>query len=143
MTDSPKSFSTLSSHLMIESPAFAAAAAAISSIMVMRREEFSVLLADELYTFARRTLRGLESEHREGRLLATTILCLYCSALGKTVEGQSTLHECAELLQAHSLQNAPHRLLTACFWVFARQGTASCHLCKPILTYQKISGQAI
>lgn len=115
---------------MIESPAFAAAAAALASIMVTKRDEFSVLLADELYVFARKTLQGLESEHCEGRLLATTLLCVYCSALGKTVEGQSTLHECAEILQAHSLQNAPYRVLTACFWVFARQGIAFCHLFK-------------
>ncbi|KFY98373.1 hypothetical protein V500_01705 [Pseudogymnoascus sp. VKM F-4518 (FW-2643)] len=121
VTDSSKSFSTLSSHLMIESPAFSAAAAALASIMVTKRDEFSVLLADELCVFARKTLRGLESEHREGRLLATTLLCMYCSALGKAVEGRSTLRECAELLQAHSLRNAPYRVLAACFWVFARQ----------------------
>lgn len=87
---------------MIESPEFAAAAVALALIMVTKRDEFSVLLADELYAFARKTLRGLESEHREGRLFATTILCMYCSALGKAVEGKSTLRECAELLQAHS-----------------------------------------
>ncbi|KFZ25107.1 hypothetical protein V502_00416 [Pseudogymnoascus sp. VKM F-4520 (FW-2644)] len=121
VTDSPKSFSTLSSHLMIESPAFAAAAAALASIMVTKRDEFSVLLADELYVFARKTLRGLELEHREGRILAITLLCMYCSALGNTVEGKSTLRECAELLLAHGLHNAPYRVLTACFWVFARQ----------------------
>ncbi|KFY22127.1 hypothetical protein V493_06831 [Pseudogymnoascus sp. VKM F-4281 (FW-2241)] len=121
MTDSSKSFSTLSSHLIIESPTFAAAAAALASVMVTKGDELSVLLADELYVFARRTLRGLELEHREGRFLATTILCVYCSALGKTAEGQFTLHECAELLQAHSLQNATNTVRTACFWVFVRQ----------------------
>ncbi|KAL5348658.1 hypothetical protein ACLOAV_006075 [Pseudogymnoascus australis] len=120
VTDSTKSFSTLSS-MMVESPAFAAAAAALASIVVMKTDEFHVLLADELYIFARRTLRGLESEHHGERLLATTLLCKYCSALGKTVEEQSTLYECAEILESHSLQDAPHRVLTACFWVFARQ----------------------
>lgn len=140
MTDSTKSFSTLSS-MMVESPAFAAAAAALASIVVMKTDEFHVLLADELYIFARRTLRGLESEHHGERLLATTLLCKYCSALGKTVEEQSTLYECAEILESHSLQDAPHRVLTACFWVFARQGTAFCHLCKQILTINRYLGK--
>lgn len=109
---------------MVESPAFAAAAAVLASIVVMRTDEFYVLLADELYVFARRTIRGLESEQRGERLLAVTLLCKYSSALGKTVEEQSSLYECAELLESYSLQDAPHRVLTACFWVFARQGTA-------------------
>ncbi|OBT87253.1 hypothetical protein VE02_02948 [Pseudogymnoascus sp. 03VT05] len=114
-------FSTLSSHLTIESPAFAAAATAVASIMVMKGDEFSVLLVDELYSFARSALRGFKSEHRDGGLLAATILCIYGAASGKMREAQSTLLECAELLQDHGLQDAPRGVLTACFWVFARQ----------------------
>ncbi|KFZ01176.1 hypothetical protein V501_10172 [Pseudogymnoascus sp. VKM F-4519 (FW-2642)] len=121
VTDSLKVFSTLSSHLIIESPAFAAAAAALASIIVMKGDEFSVLLADELYSFARTALRGFKSEHRDGGLLAATLLCMYSSASGKTREYQSTLLELAELLQDHGLQDAPRGVLSACFWVFARQ----------------------
>ncbi|OBT43617.1 hypothetical protein VE00_05216 [Pseudogymnoascus sp. WSF 3629] len=121
VTDSLKTFSTLSSHLIIESTAFEAAAAALSSIMVMKGDEFSVLLADELYSFARSALRGFKSAHRDGGLLGATLLCMYGSASGKTREGQSTLLECAELLQDRGLQIAPRGVLTVCFWVFARQ----------------------
>lgn len=110
----------------MESQAFAAAAVALASITDTRRDDFSVLLTDELYSFARETLRRLKSEHYEGSLLATTLLCMYCSALGKTIEGQSTLHECAELLQANSLENASDSVSTACFWAFARQGILFC-----------------
>lgn len=133
MTDSLKTFSTLSSHLIIESPAFAAAAAALASLTVMKGNKFSVLLADELYSFAHAALRGFKSEHREGALFAATLLCMYGSASGKTREGQSTLLECADLLRGQGLHNAPHGGLTVCFWVFARQGTAFCRLCKKIL----------
>lgn len=133
MTDSLKVFSTLSSHLIIESPAFAAAAAALASIIVMKGDEFSVLLADELYSFARTALRGFKSEHRDGGLLAATILCMYSSASGTTREDQSSLLELAELLQDHGLQDAPRGVKSACFWVFARQGTAFCRLYKKML----------
>lgn len=110
----------------MESQAFSAAAVALASITVTKRDDFSVLLTEELYVFARETLRRLKSEHCEGSLVATTLLYMYCSALGKTIEAQSTLHECAELLQANSLNNAPDSLSTACFWAFARQGTEFC-----------------
>lgn len=133
VTDSLKHFSTSSSHLTMESPAFAAAAVALATITVTRRDEFSVLLTDGLYTFARSTFRSLKSEHREGGLLAATLLCMYCSALGKTIEWQSTLQECAELLQAHNIENAPCSVSTACFWAFARQGIALCCLYKHTL----------
>lgn len=95
---------------------------ALASITVMSRDYFSVLLAEELYAFARETLRRLKSEHREGSLLAITVLYMYCSALGKTNECQSTRHECAELLQTTKPDNALDSLSTACFWAFARQG---------------------
>ncbi|KFY46923.1 hypothetical protein V494_00274 [Pseudogymnoascus sp. VKM F-4513 (FW-928)] len=121
VTNSLQPLSALSSHLVLESQAFTAAAVAISSITVTRRDRFSVLLADELYAFARKTLRRLKSKHCRGSLVAITLLYMYCSALGKTIEGQSTRDECAELLLVNSLDDAPDSVSTACFWAFARQ----------------------
>ncbi|KFY09445.1 hypothetical protein V491_08172 [Pseudogymnoascus sp. VKM F-3775] len=121
VTNSLQPFSALSSHLVMESQAFSAAAVALASITVTKRDDFSVLLTEELYAFARETLRRLKSEHCEGSLVATILLYMCCSALGKTIEAQSTLHECAELLQANGLNNSLDSLSTACFWAFARQ----------------------
>ncbi|KFY09029.1 hypothetical protein V492_05690 [Pseudogymnoascus sp. VKM F-4246] len=121
VTNSLQPLSALSSHLVLESQAFTAAAVAFASITVTRRDTFSVLLADELYAFARKTLQRLKSKHCRGSLVAITLLYMYCSALGKTIEGQSTRDECAELLLVNSLDDAPDSVSTACFWAFARQ----------------------
>ncbi|KFY04701.1 hypothetical protein O988_00581 [Pseudogymnoascus sp. VKM F-3808] len=121
VTNSLQPFSTLSSHLVLESQAFAAAAVALASVTATSRDAFSVLLTKDLYAFARQTLQCVKSEHCEGSLLAITILYIYCSALGRTNECQSTRDECAELLQANSPGNAGDSLWTACFWAFVRQ----------------------
>lgn len=108
---------------MIESQAFAAAAVALASITSLRRDGACTLLARELHTFARESLRRHKSEHYEGALLATTLLCIYCSAVEKSIEEQFTLQDCAYLLQATTFNSVPDGVFSACFWAFARQGT--------------------
>ncbi|KAF7910255.1 hypothetical protein EAE99_011302 [Botrytis elliptica] len=99
VTNSLKPFSTLYGHFVIESQAFATAAVALASIQSLKWNSNSILLAKELYKFARETLQRLKSDHHEGALLGTTILCIYWSASEQPIEESSILHECSNLLQ--------------------------------------------
>lgn len=83
---------------MIKLLALVVVVVALALIMVTKGDEFSILLTNELYVVAYKTLQGLKLEHCKGRLLTTTLLYMYCLALGKAVKGQSTLRECVELL---------------------------------------------
>ncbi|RDW57283.1 hypothetical protein BP5796_12733 [Coleophoma crateriformis] len=122
VTDSLNPFSTGWSHLVVESQAFAAAAVALASMTRLRRDSTSTLLVRELYLFARETLQRLKSEHHEGALFATILLCMACSASEKMEEEQEMLHDCVKLLQSTTLNNVPDGILSACFWAVARQG---------------------
>ncbi|RDW63413.1 hypothetical protein BP6252_10958 [Coleophoma cylindrospora] len=128
VTESLNPFSTGWSHLVAESQAFAAAAVALASITCLKRDSTSTLLVRELYMFARETLQRLKSEHHEGALFATTLLCMGCSALEKMEEEQEMLHDCVNLLQSTTLNNVPDGILSACFWTVARQGRELCNI---------------
>ncbi|KAM0145820.1 hypothetical protein ACHAQE_011060 [Botrytis cinerea] len=121
VTNSLNLFSTLCGHFVIESEAFAAAAVALASIKSMRWNSTSTLLTRELYKFARETLQRFRSDHHEGALLGTTILCIYSSASGQLMEESSILHDCSHLLQATTSSKISDGILSACFWTFARQ----------------------
>ncbi|TGO08985.1 hypothetical protein BTUL_0184g00320 [Botrytis tulipae] len=121
VTSSLKPFSTLYGHFVIESQAFAAAAVALASIQSLKSNSNSILLARELYKFARETLQRLKSDHHEGALLGTTILCVYSAASEQPIEESTILHECSHLLQTATSSTISDGVLSACFWTFARQ----------------------
>lgn len=122
ITNSLKPFSTTWGHLVAESQAFAAAAVTLASIKSLKGDITSALVTSELYNFARNALRYLKGEHDEGTLLATTLLCMYCSATENAVEGKVMLQDCASLLQATESHSFSRSIASACFWTFARQG---------------------
>ncbi|TGO31478.1 hypothetical protein BHYA_0680g00010 [Botrytis hyacinthi] len=121
VTNSLNPFSTLYGHLVIESQAFAAAAVALASIQSLKWNSNSILLSKELYKFARKTLQRLKSDHHEGALLGSTILCMYWSASEQPIEESRILHECAHILQTTIGSKNSDGILSACFWTFARQ----------------------
>lgn len=123
VTNSLNPFSTLYGHFVIESQAFAAAAVALASIQSLKWNSNCIILAKELYKFARETLQSLKSDHHEGAILGSTILCMYWSASEQPIEESCILHECAHLLQTTIGSKNSDGILSACFWTFVRQGT--------------------